>query len=76
MVQLSFEARVNFEIGTQKAYQVLSENNALGLFEQKLIDIETNTFNRTIYLPSNPNASTFYEEGLHALDSLKGEVTL
>jgi hypothetical protein len=63
---------VRLEIGTDEAYRVLKEQNAQGLFVQKLVDIDTNTFKRTIYLPENPNASVFYEEGLHALDSLKG----
>ena len=63
---------VNFEIGTETASQMLSENRANGLFEARLIDPETNTFGRTIYLPENPRPSVFYEEGLHALDSLKG----
>ncbi|PHV06748.1 hypothetical protein CSQ96_12190 [Janthinobacterium sp. BJB412] len=63
---------VIFEIGTDKAYRILAENDAMGLFEKKLINIDTNTFQRTIYLRENPNASTFYEEGLHALDSIKG----
>ncbi|GAB4393529.1 MAG: hypothetical protein Tsb005_12220 [Gammaproteobacteria bacterium] len=63
---------VNFEIGTVRANQILSASKANGLFEAKLIDLETNTFKRTIYLPENPKPSVFYEEGLHALDSLKG----
>lgn len=63
---------VNFEIGTERASQILSENKANGLFEARLVDPETNTFGRTIYLPENPRPSAFYEEGIHALDSLKG----
>lgn len=63
---------VRFEIGTEKASQVLAKNKAAGLFERNLIDIDTNKFERIIYLPKNYKASAFYEEGLHALDSLKG----
>ena len=63
---------VRFEIGTDEAYRVLQENNAQGLFRQRMVDWETNSMERVIYLPENPNASVFYEEGLHALDSLKG----
>ncbi|WP_167361351.1 LysM peptidoglycan-binding domain-containing protein [Paracidovorax cattleyae] len=63
---------VKLEIGTDEAYRVLNERGAQGLFMKELVDIDTNAFRRTIYLPENPNASVFYEEGLHALDSLKG----
>lgn len=37
-----------------------------------MVDIDTNTFERTIYLRKNFNASEFYEESLHALDGIKG----
>lgn len=63
---------VKFEIGTERAYAKLAENDAVGLFEQSNYNWELNQYERTIYLPENPNASVFYEEGLHALDSLKG----
>lgn len=63
---------VKLEIGTDEAYRVLNARGAQGLFTSRIVDHETNTFARTIYLPENPNASVFYEEGLHALDSLKG----
>ncbi|WEJ99467.1 MAG: LysM domain-containing protein [Candidatus Sphingomonas phytovorans] len=62
---------VKFEIGTDLANAKLAENNAAGLFERRIVDWDLNTTERTIYLPENPNASTFYEEGLHALDSLR-----
>lgn len=63
---------VKFEIGTDKAYSKLEAHGATGLYEQRIVDIDTMTFERTIYLTKNPNASVFYEEGIHALDSLKG----
>jgi hypothetical protein len=63
---------VNFEIGSKKAYQVLQEEKALGVFEKTIGDIETNTYNRTIYLRENFNQSEFYEEVFHALDDIKG----
>ena len=62
---------VRFEIGTERAYAKLAENDAVGLFE-KSYNWELNQFEPTIYLQKNPNASVFYEEGLHALDYLKG----
>jgi hypothetical protein len=63
---------VNFEIGTNRANQVLQHENAFGVFEKSLVDIDTNTFNRTIYLRERFNRSEFYEEAFHALDDLKG----
>lgn len=63
---------VNFEIGTDRAKELLERHDAHGLFERSVVDWETNTVRRTIFLKENPNASTFYEEALHALDSLKG----
>jgi hypothetical protein len=63
---------VRIEMGTDEAYRVLSERKAEGLFTRKVTDWETNQVERVIYLPEKPNASTFYEESLHALDSLKG----
>jgi hypothetical protein len=62
---------VRFEISTEKAHQVLSDSGARGMFESTLIDIDTNTFSRTIYLPKDFHPSAFYEESIHALDSLK-----
>jgi hypothetical protein len=62
---------VQFEIGTEKANTLLAQERANGLFRQNY-NWETNTYTPTIYLPENPNASVFYEEGLHALDYLRG----
>jgi hypothetical protein len=63
---------VKFEIGTDKAYDMLKKEDAIGLYTEKLVDIDTNTFERTIYLRKDFNASEFYEESLHAFDSIKG----
>jgi hypothetical protein len=62
---------VQFEIGTNKAKALLESEQANGLFKLNY-DWETNVYTPTIYLPKNPNASVFYEEGLHALDHLRG----
>lgn len=63
---------VKFEIATTEANKILLDNNAKGLFVRKCINIENNIWERTIYLGKDFEAHTFYEETLHALDSIKG----
>ncbi len=63
---------VKFEIGSSKAIQELAQSNADGLFTSNLVCRENNILDRVIYLPEKYRARVFYEESLHALDSIKG----
>ena len=63
---------VKFEIGTEKAIELLKEHNALGLHVREFLDISTNKIKQTIYLYDNPSTSTFLEECYHAIQALEG----
>jgi hypothetical protein len=63
---------VIFEIGTPYAISLLENDGCSGLFVRKVLNSETNEWERTIYLFDNPSTGAFLEECYHAVQSLEG----